>query len=360
MDILAGQIFSPDLSCITENALSLTTISMPDHEVCGSNRVAESIRVCLFLSQSNTNRCVQDRPDQGPVQQKSSSGAKTGTRSLIIGVSGLFVYGMNSSGVESHTTGPESSTFSPVLLSAGSRWEVGEIRTRGTTEGPTQPAPPAGRGLTRAATSAAAIQTARHSPRPADWPAANAAPRGLPGAVVPAGAVRRTPAPKARTWRTPRSTGRGRRPGGAGTPSPHPRLPGAFRTARRDESERPRYLRASRGCGGGHLAAVRASARPAARTLVRAQEGEPETRPLPAGSKGQGKVNGKLGPVSQGKDGDRPASPLPGSGRVGGGGDHAAAPKRRQVRREGCMAAGAGNRSEIEICQKQRFVGCFL
>lgn len=224
---------------------------MPGHEVCGSNRVAESITVSLFLSQSNTNRCAQEHPDQGPVQQKGCSGAKTGTRPLIIGVSGLFVYGMNSSGVESHTTGPESSTFSPALLSAGSRWEAGEIRTRGTTEGPTQPAPPAGRGLTRAATSAAAIQTARHYPRPADWPAASAAPRGLPGAVVPAGAVRRTPAPRhARGGRPAAPAGGGARAGREPLP-PHPRLPGAFRTARRDESERPRCLRASRGCVGG-------------------------------------------------------------------------------------------------------------
>lgn len=94
---------------------------------------------------------------------------------------------------------------------------------------------------------------------------------------------------------------------------------------------------------------MRASARPIARTLIRAQDGEPETRPLPVGGKGQGKVNGKLGPVPPGKDGDRPASPLPGSGRVGGGGDQAAAPKLRQGRRDGGMAAGAGNRSEIEI-----------
>lgn len=187
---------------------------MPGHEVCGSNRVAESITVSLFLPQSNKNRCAQERPDQGPVQQKGCSGAKTGTQPLIIGVSGLFVYGMNSSGVESHTTSPESSTFSPAVLSAGSRCEAGEIRTRGMTEAPMQPAPPAGRGLTRAATSAAAIQTTRHSPRPADWPAASAAPRGLPGAVVPAGAVRRTPAPRpARGGRPAAPAGGGARAG---------------------------------------------------------------------------------------------------------------------------------------------------
>lgn len=152
----------------------------------------------------------------------------------------------------------------------------------------------------------------------------------------------------------------GAAPGRGGNPfPPHPRLPRAFRTARKDEGERPRCLRASRGCGGGHLAAVRASARPAARTLVRSQNGEPETRPLPARGKGQGKVNGKLGPVPPGKDGDRPTSPLPGRGRAGGGGNQAAAPERRQGRRDGGMAAGAGNRSEIEICQNRCFVGCF-
>lgn len=57
LGILAGRISSPDLSRTTEDALSLTTIRMPGHEVCASNRVAERTTASPFpQAQSNTNR----------------------------------------------------------------------------------------------------------------------------------------------------------------------------------------------------------------------------------------------------------------------------------------------------------------
>lgn len=132
---------------------------------------------------------------------------------------GCFVYGINSSGVESHTTGELYLLPGPALdrIPVGS----GGNQDPGTTEAPLQPAPPAGRGLTRAATREAAIQTARHSPRLADWPAASAAPRGLPGAVVPAGAARRTPAPR------PARGGRPAAPAGGGARAGREPLPPA-------------------------------------------------------------------------------------------------------------------------------------
>lgn len=97
-----------------------------------------------FPSPTQTDMC-RSIQTKGRCRQQGCSGAKTETQPLIIGVSGLFVYGMNSSGVEPHTTGPESSTLSPALPSAGSLWEPGDIRTRGRERQRRSPRlPPAG------------------------------------------------------------------------------------------------------------------------------------------------------------------------------------------------------------------------
>lgn len=330
---------------------------MPGYEVCASNGVAESITDSPFSFPSPTQIDVQQKPpDQGLVQQQRCSGTKTGTQPLIIGVSGLFVYGKNSSGVQSHTTSPESSTFSLALLSAGSRWKGGGNQDPGTTEAPPQPAPPAGRGLTHAATRAAAIQTARHSPRPADWPAASAAPRGLPGTVVPAEAARRTPDPRpARGGRPAAPAGGGAR-AGREPPPPHPRLPGALRTVRRDEGERPRCLRASRGWGGVTLPPCVPPPALQRGPLSAPRRASQRRGPFPHAVKGRGRLTANLAPFPGGRIGIDPPRRFPAAGEP-----EAARTKPRP--RNGGRAGGMGawlRERETEVKSKSARNGVLL
>lgn len=377
-----------------------------------------------------TDGCLQQPPDQESMQQDCFS-SKALTEPLIIGVARLFVHkiAMVFSHTPTAREALPSLLLSSRGASAGNCPRSSCSRRGGTAaegripaertgspllappaktpgrpaEEPPQPAPPAGRGHPHSptpSTPSPAPPRARPPFKPRATlraPLIGRPPARRPGAPRVAGkcspggggeadysssqgAARAGPhvvgAQRHGGGGRGRRSARSRRPGGAGDTTPCPplppparhRLPGALRTARQDEGERPRCLRASPlrlpgvcvwGERGRGSPCRRARLRPPRSTDPRSSPGgrAGDEAPFRHAVKGRGRLTANLAPFPQRGMGIDPSRrfPAPGTeprprsgGRAGGRGGG------------GGTAAGAGNRSEIEICQKRRFVGCFL